>query len=392
MAITHRDRERIVLVIRTARVAIFVIAAFVLVDIAFRHASHASFARPTFRFANDTRALLTDYLAWLSANDEPTIHFIGDSTIQGQRLDAANTPPALVAALLHDTPARDYRVANIGLTATKLPDAFYITHRIGTRPGDVFVYNINYKNFGAWDLGVPMRFPDLYAPDADRFVGAGAREAVRAGPSDSDATADPWARGVTAAEAFARDHWFFYRNRDIVNAWIFGLHPRKLARSYYQVAVASGFRASIERLSRRRAARRDWTETRWDDWAIEVLRSYYDVAPLDDTNPVFRFLGPTARLAREREAVPIFFANPMNRALNGQFGLVDADAYTANLHRVKAAVEGGGGIFLDYSDLVPGDEFFDNDHMNPAGSRRLAQALARDIAGALARRGEAVAP
>jgi hypothetical protein len=288
--------------------------------------------------------------------------------MHGQRLAAEHTTPAQIRALL----AGRWLPVNLGLTAAKVPDFFYLTARLPARPREIAVYNINYKNFGAWDLALPMRFVDLYDPALDRLAGMDAGAIV--GADRRRASADGWAGQMGAA---VKRVWLFYRCREWVAAALFGQHPRKVVKSYHQVLIQTGVAGSVDRLLRRRQ-RTDWTQTRWDEWALKVLRSYYDVAPLDARNPVYRFVEPTARLARERGLIPVFFANPMNREFFDRHALVDWSLYDANLARLREAVEGGGGIFLDYTDAIPASEFLDNDHLTVAGARRLAERLLQD--------------
>ena len=351
---------------RPIRVAVLVVLAFIATDIALRADISRQFASGAFRLPRDTNLFLREYISYLGDHAAPRVYVIGDSVIQGVRLTPAETVPARIGARL---PA-PWSAANLGLTASKIPDFFYMTALLRARPGDVAVYNINPKNFSAYDLARPLRFYDLYDASLDRVAGFDAAEAL-AIPADRRGHK---ARGDAVSRA-ANDAWFFYGNRDWISAELLGTHPRKLIDSYHRVLVYSGVRGSIDRLLRR-AGRTDWREKRWDPWAIDVLKKYYDMPPLDDANPVFRFIAPCARLARERGMTPVFFMTPMNRAFADEHELVDWARHADNIARIRAAVEASGGVFVDTTDTVAPDGFTDNDHLNAPGADALAGTLA----------------
>jgi lysophospholipase L1-like esterase len=354
---------------RPVRVAALVALLFIAADFALAHRLERRFAGGDFRLPNDSDQLLPEYLQWLAAQPNRKVYFIGDSTMAGPRLPPAATIPGQFA---REPAARAWRVANFGLIAAKLPDFFYLAAKVPARRGEVAILNVNYKNFSPSDLSVPLRFHNLYDPALNGIAGADSAQIL----------------GVAGAppgrvDAFVRRHWFLYRNRDWVNENLFGIHPRKLLKSYFQVVTRTGVRGMADRLLRRRH-KPNWTAARWDPWAVDALRAYYAVPLLDDANAVFRFLAPTARLARERGLTPVFFANPMNRELADRFQLVDWPTYVENLRRIRAAVEAGGGVFLDYTDLVPSTGFQDNDHLTADGAQRVAAKLAADCAPYLA--------
>jgi len=355
---------------RPVRVAFWVVLFFLGLDGGMRAMVARQFASGQFRLPNDSRVLLPEFLDFLAAQPQRKIYLVGDSTMQGQKLAADETLPARLAPLLPP----DWLAANLGLTATKLPDFFYVTAKLKSRPGEVVVANVNYKNFGAWDLAVPLRFKDFYDASLDRIAGADAAARL-------DVPVQPPAMSGRMDRALG-DLWFFYRNRDLVRATLFGQHPRKVVKSYYQVFVKTGVRGSIDRW-RRRGAKSDWSQTRWDPWALNVLRDYYRVAPLTSANPVFAFVEPLVRLGREKGLVVALFANPMNREFFDKNRLVDWAIYVDNQQSLRAAVERAGGIYLDYTDVIPPSEFLDNDHLTAAGSRRLAARLAADLAAEL---------
>ncbi len=354
---------------RPIRVALLVVLAFVATDIALRADLARQFASGTFRLPRDTNLFLREYIAYLGEHPARRVYVIGDSVIQGVRLAPDETVPARVGARL---PA-PWSAANLGLTASKIPDFFYMTALLRAQSGDVAVYNINPKNFSAYDLARPLRFYDLYDATLDSVAGFDAADALAIPPDRRG----PRASGDAASRA-ANDAWFFFRNRDWISAELLGTHPRKLIDSYHRVFVYSGVRGSIDRLLRR-AGRTDWREKRWDPWAIDVLKKYYDVPPLDGANAVFRFIAPCARIARERGMTPVFFMTPMNRAFADEHALVDWARYAENLSRIRNAIEGEGGVFVDTTDAVAPDGFADNDHLNAAGSDALAGVLAGAI-------------
>lgn len=354
---------------RPIRVALLVVLAFVATDFALRADLARHFASGAFRLPRDTNLFLREYITYLGEHSAPRIYVIGDSVIQGVRLAPGETVPARIGARL---PA-PWSAANLGLTASKIPDFFYMTGLLRAQPGDVAVYNINPKNFSAYDIARPLRFYDLYDASLDRVAGFDAADALAIPPDRRRPRA-----GGDAVSRTANDAWFFFRNRDWISAELLGTHPRKLIDSYHRVFVYSGVRGSIDRLLRR-AGRTDWREKRWDPWAIDVLKKYYDVPPLDDANPVFRFIAPCARLARERGMTPVFFMTPMNRAFADEHALVDWARHADNIARIRAAIEANGGVFVDTTDTVAPGGFADNDHLNTAGADQLAAALAGTI-------------
>lgn len=345
---------------RPARAAALTLLAFVVLDLLLAQRLERRFAAGDFRPPNDSDQLVPEYLTWLAGRPDRKLYFLGDSTMNGPRLPPAATIPGVVGRIV--APA-GWRTANLGLIAAKLPDFFYLTAKLPARAGEIAVYNVNYKNFSPFDLTVPLRFHDLYDPGLDRLAGPDAASILKMG-----------AAGPSRLDAFARAHWLFYRDRDWLNEDLFGLHPRKLLKSYYQIVTRTGLGGMLDRLARRRR-KTDWSGARWDAWAVDTLRRYYSVLPLDRENAVFRFLTPAAKLAHERGLTPVFFANPMNRELADRFGLVDWPLYAANLRRIRNAVEDGGGVFLDCTDLIPSSGFQDNDHLTADGARRLAEAL-----------------
>ncbi|MCZ7585915.1 MAG: hypothetical protein M5R36_22750 [Deltaproteobacteria bacterium] len=354
--------------LRPLRVAILVAAAFVLTDALFAGYVHRAFRFPTFRFPADSKTFLDEYLTYLESDTATRTFFVGDSVIQGQHLADGETVPVQYAG------AANAPAVNLGLTAAKTPDFFFLTGRLPSRPGATVIYNVNYKNFCAYDLSVPLRFRDLFDPALARTVAPDLRDALNAPENDP------------ASASVVRRHWFLLRHRDWVNAALFGGHPRQQIKGYVDQIAARGLGSAWRHLLQSKtetpATRKDWPAR-----SVEILRSYYRAMPLNDTNAVFRMIGPTARLARDRQFQPVFFANPMNRALLDRFQAIDWALYGDNVLRVRQAVETGGGVFFDYTNLLAPRHFVDNDHVTAEGARLLAGRLYRDIIRAAAPEG-----
>lgn len=351
-----------------------VILLFAGADAAMRAAVRREFASGSFRPPHDSDRLVVEFIEYLNERpaDSPAVFMIGDSVIQGARLPTGQAVPARLAARLPGA-----RVANLGLTAAKTPDFFFVTHRLRAVRRDIAVYNINVKNFGAFDRERPLRFHDLYIDDAFSRTAAGAD--LDALDVRGESTADVADRLRATLREGVLDRWFLFRNRDAVSAALFGAHPRKTIEGYYRVAMRTGARGAMDRLERR-VTKKDWRDTRWEPWAVDALRRYYDIDPALDRNVVFRFVGHTARLARARGLVPIVFMTPMNRELCDRFGLVDWERYARDVAAIRASVEAAGGVFWDFTDAASTHEFVDNDHLTAEGADRLAARLAEHVA------------
>lgn len=102
---------------------------------------------------------------------------------------------------------------------------------------------------------------------------------------------------------------------------------------------------------------------------------------IDASNHTFQSLGPLAHVASERGVKVLFFIWPIDHERFEQIGHLDKPSLDKSKKLIADAVQNENGYFLDLSDLLGHEYFFDsNGHCVVEGRRRIAKALAPKIA------------
>ena len=102
----------------------------------------------------------------------------------------------------------------------------------------------------------------------------------------------------------------------------------------------------------------------------------YNLDPIDASNVELIYLRELRDELTRRHIPAIAFLTPTNHQLVSG---TDDPAYADNLHRIAAALQGPGIRVVDLDRFGAGAHFIDNDHLDAAGSKRLAERLATEL-------------
>jgi hypothetical protein len=157
-----------------------------------------------------------------------------------------------------------------------------------------------------------------------------------------------------------------------------GLPPAK-------VGLGGQLDRAFARLSALYAMRSDIRETLYGDDigaplphpSAALFDGAYDLTPLSEKNVGVRYLEKTADLLRRAGIPVIAFMTPTNHALLRD--LIDTPEYTENGVYLRRLLERRGARVLDLDTAFPGQDFFDNAHLRPAGQQRLAAILQKAL-------------
>jgi lysophospholipase L1-like esterase len=279
------------------------------------------------------------------AREPRAVVFAGDSVLWGYKLPASASAPALLAragvpvrnlAFEGGSPANTYALLQLLLAA-------------GVHPRAV-VFNINQKEFSPADSAYRTLHPSLAAL-ADPLLSPADRALLATPPAPKrafEARLDAWIASV----------WHLYALRSDLREALFG-----------EVDAAHALDGLVQRASGAQA-RSDAAHRPTPD----RFEGTYDLSPLDAQNVSLHFLRETLALLAQQHIPAVAILTPTNHRLLHEF--IDAPEYRRNLAYVRNVAESGGARVLDLDARFPAGEFIDNDHLNAAGNRRLADALA----------------
>ena len=122
----------------------------------------------------------------------------------------------------------------------------------------------------------------------------------------------------------------------------------------------------------------------------QILRSTKEMAEtfplkIEDSNLTFRSIAPLARVASERGVKVLFFVWPLDQEAFEEAGYMDKPSLERSIDLLEEAVDEKNIYFMDLSDLLGHEHFFDKfAHCTIEGRREIARALAPKIGEILA--------
>lgn len=302
-----------------------VIAAVAVLVVALENVAIAAFFGPLERLTTDfSPVYLSRRLDTLAARRDATV-FLGDSVLWGFRLRPDETAISRLSA------AGCFCV-NFAFKGGNAPNDFALVRLLQTRhahPKRVII-EVNQRVFNPADGEYKSLHPAIAALAADLFSPA---DRVKLGLA-----------GAEAAPGGRLDH----------------------------------LAAHVSLLY---AMRSDIRETMFDDVDTaptqrptpDLFEGTYDLTPLDPANVAVHFLEETVEVLRSDGIEVIAFLTPTNHALLHSY--IDTPEYRANGAYLRTLLERRGARVLDLDATFPSSEFFDNDHLTPAGQQRLAARL-----------------
>ena len=283
------------------------------------------------------------------AHERPTtLAVFGDSVLWGYKVDARDSA---TAALERTLDLADARVLNLSYEGGSAPNTYFglrfmLAH--GVRPRAV-LFNLNSKEFSAGDSAYNRLHPSLERVVEPLFTAADRSGLAHQPPPDLNGRLD---------RAMARV-WRLYAWRTDLREALFGDADAASALS----AATFRFTGAAERAGTAHAP------------TAERFFATYDLAPIRNDNAGYRYLVRTAELLKQEHIAAVVFSTPTNHTLLHQY--IDVPEYDQNLARLRRVFANvPNATVVDLDRAIPSAEFIDNDHLTPAGNRRLATLLA----------------
>jgi hypothetical protein len=194
---------------------------------------------------------------------------------------------------------------------------------------------------------------------------------------------------LPALDAALSRYWLLWRQRDALDARLFGGRPRTaLDRVAAQAlrglpstaTVAADEAAAAEAKAGRRAASFDALDPRVQSVALRAysMNASFTIDPRDPEVRLLRLLA--ASLAADGTRA-VFYMTPLNRQVIADYELIDPKRYAANVATLREAIAPSGFPLLDYNSgriELPSSLFADISHTTDAGGRAFGKLLARD--------------
>src|SRR5579871_387976 len=321
------------------------------------------------RFDNFPGAAIQDaFVAQMRCDTAYKIVMIGDSTIVGPSLLARNEtiPQELEAELHRRYPNRPVHVWNMSITGARSTDELCLLKKALEGKPDFIIIEGNYFiSDQIFDLNVPGHAEPIWNPWlAYNLPQVPPSLLPLLKPRDwkqrlEDSLTDAIEKNVRLIGM-----------RQAINAKVFGVQPRVPYETPNPLIMAGvNVAKSLHKLQAQ-----PWNEhgKRAQDFHSE----YRFTSQPDNFNGLhYREVMETL----QRVGTPaLTYLTPQNPCITSV--CMPADLYEAGRHVLSSFFQGYGIPHYDFSELVPDRFFVDNDHMMAEGNRRLACALADEIA------------
>ncbi len=349
----------------TLRPWLFCLLFLVLAEIGTRLYYDTGLSLRRERFDNFPSAATENaFVAQMRRDKAYKVVLIGDSTIVGSALleRSQTLPRYLEDDLTRLLPGRDIHVWNLSLAGARSPDMLCLLRKALEGKPDFVVVEGNYYIAAMGVGGAPLAEPWLAYNLADVPLAARPYVPVR----------DAKKRMEDALTAFVEEKSRFIGMRQAINASLFGVQPR-VPYSIANPLLMAGVHA-VKLTGRLRP--QVWSQRGPNFAPDHFMRDYRNDFSTEDIYP--RFYGDIAQELKRSGLPCMTYMTPQNPAVTN-FNLDDS-AYKTRRQKLAGCMTAEGIPNKDYSDLVPDPLFNDNDHMMAGGNRRLADALAQDIA------------
>jgi len=327
------------------------------------------------RFDNFPNAALEDrFVDQIRHDDAFRVVVIGDSVVVGPSLLERNQtiPSYMEAALNRANPGRKIHVWNMAFAGARATDEYCMLLKVLDAKPDLVVVEANYfitildiKQLPLWNSALARNLPEVPPEIVPYLDNRKPQQVVE------DTLTDLFEKNIRVLGM-----------RQAINAELFGVQPR-VPFSQPNPAVMTAVTAS-KRLGY-------LTMERWDKrgYTLDQFASSYG-NPLTTDNLNGHFYRVLIHKLETCGIPAITYATPQNPAV--RLAYVPPKRYADNRRMMATYLASPTVPYHDYDDLVPTEQFYDNDHLMAAGNRLVGEALARDAApmvqAALARKGQ----
>jgi len=355
------------------RVFAFLLALLFLTEIALPPLMKEYYTRRAERYLFDGRLPrnfeqihrdLPSAINYISQNEDHydiNVLFLGDSVAYGAGVGEGESIPAyLEQELSACLPGKQVRVWNLAIPGSEPGDLYCLLHRLEGLEPDAVVADFNMIFYGKASVEDPLAFHWLYldpgiSPEAVKTV-------------DS---IYPRSGKERIGEFFVR-HWNLYGKREILNAILFGGHPRqRLENVVWGVWV--GLQGRDGAASQQSATKIDPQEQR------EKVAFMYSPAPVDPaTNEAYLFTKEILTDLDRSGRKTLVFMTDQNSEILGD--LITCAAYQHNVRVVDDLLRSSAVPYISFYGKLPSWMFVDHVHLNPGGNKHVAGVLAEQLA------------
>ncbi len=273
---------------------------------------------------------------------------LGDSVLWGYKLHGDEIATARVAP---DLPG--LRLVNLSFEGGGPVNSEFMLRYLlarGVRP-ELIVFNVNLKEFNPLDSAYKRLRPTLQLAGTPILNSTDRKELDLLEGDDFN----------LRATRFIERYWLLYRYRVDLRQRLFGAEDF----SSWLTGVVQHFTGYTKRYD----AGNEPTPDRF--------LGTYDLSRLNRSNIAYARQLLLCDLARRNGIRMLAILTPTNHVLLHDY--IDNSDYANNLATVSRALKKRGAIVLDLDRRFSSNEFLDNDHLNPAGNKRLAELLRAPI-------------
>ncbi len=315
-------------------------ALFIVLDLAIRFWAPLPLRLPE----QYSPAYLNLVLSDIPRNRNTTV-LLGDSVLWGYKLPANQTAAAILQA--GDPQTRVVDLAYEGGSTVNDDVMLRALERAGVRPTTV-VANINVKEFNPGDSAYSTLHPSLEQLSQAALT-----------PSDES----------SLALHFSNSDLNRALNDDIERLWRFYALRSDLREQFFGSDDAAGALVALVH----RMTGENTTEAELHVPSPDRFLGTYDLSPIGSANVAFKYYRSFVDALCRNRIPSLLFLTPTNHRLLHEY--IDAPEYDENLARLEHIPHCSNVQIVNWDRAIPSRDFLDNDHLNPAGQRRLAQLI-----------------
>lgn len=313
--------------------------------------------------------LVLDYIRRNRSHYDINVFFLGDSVAYGAKTAEEDSIPACLERELQDRfPGKKVRVWNLAIPGSEPGDLYCVLRRVEGLNPDLIVADFNMIFYGKASVEDPVAFDWLYLDEGL--------------PEDAARTVDRiyHRRGKErVAEFFAR-HWKLYRKRDVLNAILFGGHPRKKLDELVQKYLLGNSPADpgSEKMGAGAGTGKQFEDAEARRKQRESVAFMYNPSPVDPaTNRAYLFTKEILSCLKGGEVRSLVFMTDQNPEILGE--LITNRGFRHNVHVVDGLLRRSGVPYISFYGRIPSWMFADHVHLTPEGNRFVARRLADEI-------------
>jgi hypothetical protein len=353
----------------TLRPALFCLMFLLMAECAARLYFDTTLCLETERFDNfpgpGTQAA---FIAQMQRDKAYKIVLIGDSTIVGPSLLPKNEtmPRILEAELNHRVPNRRIHVWNMSIAGARSTDELCLLKKaIEGKPDFIAVEGNYFISEQIFDANVPLHAEWVMNPWLAYNLPEVPPSLLPLLPPRN------WKQCVEDSLTVAIEtHVRLVGMRQAINAMLFGVQPRTPFETPNPLIMAG---VSIAKKTHRLYAQ-SWSQKGISAGSY-VSKFCQPITPDNFNGQHYR----EVMLELQRVGTPaLTYLTPQNPGITKV--VLTPEEYGAGRTVLSSFFQGYGVPYYDFSELVPDPFFVDNDHLTAEGNRRLAVALANEIA------------